>query len=203
MASFWIGTFMAGKVDSLGDESIQTKFIMLGLPAIPLESIYCLKDTVRRVVGIPIGLYPRSVAAAYLRWWFGGGALVMIYMGLSSGRGDLLAYGMLAGVTAVSTIWLGRLTPRERKRRQILASVVGIGAPPRWLPAGIVYETKPKLEKAWKQSRYGEYHEDWRSVSVRSVPNGLLPLLFCLALYQGERQFADKVWEVIEERMEE
>src|SRR3954469_8838429 len=63
-----IGTVFTGTVDQVGEESIQTKFFMIGVPLIPMESFFVLRDRGNGVDGFPIPLNGKSVLLAYLRW---------------------------------------------------------------------------------------------------------------------------------------
>ncbi len=199
MASIHIGTIFTGKVDSINQESIQTKFFMLGLPLIPLESFYCLRMTPKGIQGFPIKLNLKSVLMAYLRWWGGIASFMLLLFGFVSEDYYLLPLGFLVGAIAVSTIWLGRLSKKEKNRRQVLVNIVGMGIPPNLLPPDTVSKINANLENAWGKSTYSSYQENWRNISsIKSVPINMLPLLFCLAMYNKKDQTAEEVWQVIE-----
>ena len=199
MASIRVGTVFTGEVDKINQESIQTKFFLLGLPLFPLESYYCLRMTQQGVQGFPIKLNFKSVIMAYLRWWFGIASIVGIILAFASSDYFIILPSIAGLAIAISTIWTGRLSKREKYRRQVLINVIGMGAPPNLLPESTVLEVSTKLENAWKQSAFGAYQENWQSISsLSSVPKNMLPLLFCLALYKKNNQVAEKVWQIIE-----
>lgn len=199
MASIRIGTIFTGKVDAINQESIQTKFFVLGLPLFPLKSYYCLGTTHQGVQGFPIKLNLKSIIMAYLRWWFGIASVVGIILAFAANEYYLLLPSFVGAAIAISTIWIGHLSKKEKSRRQVLVNVVGMGTPPSLLPQNTVIEVSAKLENAWKKSAYGSYQENWRSVSsVSSVPSQALPLLYCLALYNKNEQLAEKVWLALE-----
>jgi len=193
MAGFTVGTLFTGKVDALKQESIKTKFFILGLPLFPLESWYCVRNTGRGIQGFRIKLNTKSVLITYARWWLGLGAVLLIFLGFAATKYSLLVPGLLGAALAASTIWLGRLSRQERTRRQILMGVVGTGAPPALLPQEAVVKTIARLEEDWKKSSYAAYQENWRNVvSPASVPPDVLPLLFCLAEYSQDGPLAER-----------
>src|SRR5688572_22688380 len=71
-----IGTVFTGTVDQVGEQSVQTKFFMIGVPLIPLESFYVLREDVNGVNGFRIELSGKSVLMAYARWGSFIGAVI-------------------------------------------------------------------------------------------------------------------------------
>lgn len=66
-----------GRVEALEHESIQTKFFVLGVPLIPLESFYVLAEEGRGVRGHQLeNVHGASVLAGYLRILLGVGAAI-------------------------------------------------------------------------------------------------------------------------------
>jgi len=124
---------------------------------------------------------------------------MLLLFGFVSEDYYLLPLGFLVGAIAVSTIWLGRLSKKEKNRRQVLVNIVGMGIPPNLLPPDTVSKINANLENAWGKSTYSSYQENWRNISsIKSVPINMLPLLFCLAMYNKKDQTAEEVWQVIE-----
>jgi hypothetical protein len=194
MLDMRIGTMFLGTVESLGSESIQTKFFVLGVPLVPLSSHYVLKESYSGITGFDIPLHGKSVGLAYLRTasW-----LVALLCGVfywlddkrKYGYGDrgshLLSWTIGAAVVAVvSTFFLGRLSKSEKLRRTMLQLLTGTGAPPVWMPADIRESIKDKLIETWRTE-----HNDrpWD----REIENGQGdPLLFALAEYHGRPDLA-------------
>src|SRR5688572_2159066 len=80
------GTELLGKVDKINNESIQTKFIILGMPLFPIGSFYCLEDPFPGSRLIRIQLNLKSVVLAYLRWWISIPSITLIIIGFAGGQ---------------------------------------------------------------------------------------------------------------------
>ncbi|MHC1782404.1 MAG: hypothetical protein AB9891_06530 [Anaerolineaceae bacterium] len=198
MAPIEIGIVFTGEVDKINQESIQTKFFVLGLPLFPLGSYYCLSRDSQGIEGIRIKMNFKSVAIAYLRWWLGIGSVTGIIIALAAETYLILFPSVLGLAIAISTIWIGRLSKEEMARRQLLVQTTGMGIPPNLLPESSVLEIGARLENTWEESSNDLIFRDWRNLpSISSVPRNLLPLLFCLALYKKENQIAEKTWQFI------
>ena len=65
--AFWTGTMFLGKVEAIGEESIQTKLFILGVPLLPVSSWFVVREQFRGVQGFEIPLHGRSVGLAHLR----------------------------------------------------------------------------------------------------------------------------------------
>jgi hypothetical protein len=185
-----IGTQFMGTVESLGAESIQTKFFILGVPLFPISSHYVVKETFRGINGFDIPLNGKSVGLAYLRtasWLVALLCGVFYYIQDSYERrgSDLLGWTIGAGIVAiVSTFFLGKLSRSEKLRRTMLRLLTGTGAPPELLPVHVRDSIKDKLVEEWHKDR-GDQPWD------REIENGKgEPLLFALAEYHGRPDLA-------------
>ena len=147
-----IGTVFTGTVDQVDDESIQTKFFMLGVPLIPLESFFVLRDRGNGVDGFPIALHGKSVAMAYLRW---GAFIAAVIAGVSAavtpsyrrGPGSFVLAGCLIAAWVVFTFFLGRPNAAARARRMVFKAATGVSAPPDLLPADLAQRIYESLQK--------------------------------------------------------
>jgi hypothetical protein len=179
-----------GRVEALEDESIQTKFFIVGLPVFPMASFYATSEHVNGVSGIEIPIHGKSVAAGYLRV---GLFLVALLSGLFvwlEHRTYHPEYGMMA-VSAVAllawavvTFAFGRLSPSERMRRTLLRKATGLGAPPEILPPALRSSLEKKLRARWVA---GGGEADWKA-RLRSgrAKAAEIPLLYALAEYGGD-----------------
>ncbi len=196
-----IGTQFLGDIDSLGKEGIRTKFFILGLPIIPLESYYCLESGYRNVRGFPIDTNGRSVLVAYLFWWIsfplilGGGLLFFtdfdnVYCVL------MLISGLIFGFIVNR---IARLSKPEKRRRTIFNNITGMGAPPELLPQDTRRDTLAALEKLWQTRTSDPSLQDWRNaVSLDDFDASSLLILYCLASYAEESSLASEIWQRIE-----
>src|SRR4051812_15566670 len=58
------GTAWLGRIHRVGDQCVATRFLIIGLPLLPLESAL-----VRGNTGATLRLQPLSIVVAYLREW--------------------------------------------------------------------------------------------------------------------------------------
>ena len=150
--SIRIGTVFTGTVDQVGDESIQTKFFMIGVPLIPLESFFVLRDRGNGVDGFPIPLNGKSVVLAYLRWGSFIGAVIAGVVALvtpSYRRGPIDVLPVVIAVTAwaLLTFVVGKPNKASLARRLIFKAATGISATPDWLPTHVAREIHESLQK--------------------------------------------------------
>jgi hypothetical protein len=185
-----IGTMFLGKVDAIGHESVQTKFLIIGLPLVPLSSSYVLEERVNGVRGFEIPVHGKSVLFGYLRMYAWIGALLCGVFALierHDPEGLWVWCGILGAVAAVTTFALGGLSKHEKLRRSLLLLTTGVGAPPDMLPADVRGSIGTKLNLAWEKENEGK---PWRA----AVEGGAAePVLFALAEYEGDRGLAEAV----------
>ena len=150
--SIRIGTVFTGTVDQVGDESIQTKFFMIGVPLIPLESFFVLRDRGNGVDGFPIPLNGKSVVLAYLRWGSFIGAVIAGVMALVTpayrrGPIDVLSVVIALAAWGVLTFVVGKPNKASLARRLIFKAATGISATPDLLPSHVASEIHDSLQK--------------------------------------------------------
>jgi hypothetical protein len=187
-----VGTMFLGRVEALGGESIQTKFFVLGVPLVPLASYYATEERLNGVSGIEIPVHGTSVAAGYLRLLSGVAAALCGIFAWLRHRSYNPQYGMMTLAAVSFVVWvlavfvLGRLSARERVRRQILRAVTGLGAPPELLPAHMRAMVGDRITAAWAEAGAGA---DWRKRLRENVASDdELRLLYVLAEYSGDRE---------------
>lgn len=147
-----------GEVETLGTESIQTRFFVLGVPLVPMSSHYVVGASFNSIRGFEIPLHGKSIGLGYLRVTSWCAALVCgVFYGFEPHAwASLLPWAIVATVVAlIATFALGRLSSRERTRRTLLSMATGLGAPPELLPADAREQTTAKLEAEWHQTGQG------------------------------------------------
>lgn len=141
-----IGTMFMGEVDSVGSQSIQTKFFVLGVPLVPLGSFYFTSPG----RGIEIPIHGKSVIAGYLRLVLGLAAvgLIIRLFVMSSWHRDasdwVVTFACIA-LAVASLFVLGNLGREEKARRTVLLSRTGLAADPAVLPTHIRSEIERDL----------------------------------------------------------
>ena len=146
-----IGTVFSGAVDQHGDESIQTKFFMLGVPLIPLESFYVLREEGNGVKGFAIPLHGKSVLLGYARWGTFIGLVISCVTTFTRSSylrsaGDYVMPTLLAIAWVVTTFVLGRLAPQEKARRSLFKAATGVAAPPEYVPSHVAQGIHESLQ---------------------------------------------------------
>lgn len=147
-----IGTVFTGTVDQVGEESIQTKFFMIGVPLIPMESFFVLRDRGNGVDGFPIPLNGKSVLLAYLRWGafiaaIIAGVMAMVTPSYRRGPADFIFAGVAVVAWALLTFLAGRPDKASLARRLVFKAATGISATPDLLPAHLASEIHESLQK--------------------------------------------------------
>lgn len=185
-----IGTMFLGKVDSIGNESVQTKFFILGVPLVPLSSSYVLEERVNGISGFEIPVSAKSVLFGYVRMYAWIAALlagIFAYVERHDSEGLWVWCGIFGVVAVVTTFALGGLPRREKLRRSVLLVTAGIGAPPELLPVDVRASITEKLKAVWEKENEGK---PWRA----AIENGAgEPVLFAIAEYEGEPALAEAV----------
>lgn len=189
-----IGTMFLGKVEELDEESIQTKFFILGVPLIPLSSHYVLLDRGNGVQGFEIPLHGKSVLLGYMRIFAWIGALiagVFAYIERHDATTNWIICAVLLAAAVGTTFFLGGLPPHEKLRRATLKEIAGVGAPPELLPGGVRKEISQRLLDTWQQANEDE---SWDAAAEAGKAD---PLLFTLAAYHGREDLARRVLKAI------
>ena len=147
-----IGTVFTGTVDQVGEESIQTKFFMIGVPLIPMESFFVLRDRGNGVDGFPIPLNGKSVLLAYLRWGafiaaIIAGVMAMVTPSYRRGPADFIVAGIAVVAWGLLTFLAGRPNKASLARRLVFKAATGISATPDLLPSHVASEIHESLQK--------------------------------------------------------
>ena len=147
-----IGTVFTGTVDQVGEESIQTKFFMIGVPLIPLESFFVTRDRGTGVDGFPIQLHLKSVLLAYLRWGSFiaaviGGVVAMVTPSYRRGPADFIMAGVAVVGWVFLTFFAGKPNKATLARRLVFKAATGISATPDLLPSHVAGEIHESLKK--------------------------------------------------------
>jgi hypothetical protein len=115
------------------------------------------------------------VVLGYLRTplWFSAAMLAAPAMFAGEWLVLLPVAALLAAAAAVLTFAVGRLSPGERARRELLRRVAGLGAPPELLPEDMLEQLREDLADAW----YREHRTDWRDAIRRGAASEVLVAL--------------------------
>jgi hypothetical protein len=171
----WIGWDDAGAVEKMGSEAIVTSFWWFVMPVRAGKSFYRFRTRQGAEGWFEIPRHRQSVVLGYLRTplWFA--AIILAAPALFAfERWELLPLGLtLAAMAAVLTFVVGRLSPGELARRELLRRVTGLGAPPEVLSPQMLGRIREDLADAWFQ----EHRIDWRDAIRRGTASEVLVAL--------------------------
>jgi hypothetical protein len=157
----WIGWDDAGAIEQVGPEAIVTSFWCVVVPVRAGNSFYRFRTRDGIEARFEIPRQRRSVVLGYVRTplWFS--ATILAAPVVFAGRWWSLVpiVAALAGIAAVLTFIVGRLSPGERERRELLRRVSGIGAPPELMPAPMLDEIREGLADAWHRAEHRDWHD--------------------------------------------
>lgn len=147
-----IGTVFTGTVDQVGEESIQTRFFMIGVPLIPLESFFVTRDLGSGVEGFAIPLHGKSVALAYLRWGSFiaaaiGGVMAMVTPSYRRGPADFVAAGAALVAWGFFTFFMGKPDKVTLARRLVFKAATGVSATPDLVQVHLASEIHESLQR--------------------------------------------------------
>lgn len=189
-----IGTMFLGKVEALEHESIQTKFFVLGVPLVPMESFYVVAEDVQGVRGQTLkDVHGASALAGYSRILLGTAAFIsaiFAWIERDGSTGWALCIACTLGLIASMTL-LGKLSDSEREKRQCLLRLIGTGVPPELLES---HAREAQLERL--QAIYAILDDTpWRDhlEDPTTAPADLLKLLYAIARYDGHSE-AETLW---------
>ena len=191
-----IGTMYFGRVEPLDRECIETKFLVIGVPLLPLESVYLLDEGTRQGVVLP-QIHGGSMLAGYLRLFLGFAFLGLGIWGFVTGDVAPWVLAVLSFAAWIpAMMFLGKLSERERAQRAVLKLLCGMGAPPEILSGDVQDESVRILERVYAKLR-AEKGDDapasWRELLGRPIPSDLRLIVWALARYGGEDHEA--IWD--------
>lgn len=191
-----IGTMYFGRVEPIDRECVETKFLVIGLPLFPMESVYLLDEGSRQGIVLP-QIHGTSVLAGYLRLFLGMAAVGLGIWGFVEGdAGPWVLAGLCVAAWIPAMLFLGKLSEKERAQRTVLKLLCGVGAPPELLPGDVQDESVRILERVYAKIR----EEDgldvparWRDLLGGAIPTDLRLVVWALARYSGEDH--DAIWD--------
>lgn len=186
-----IGFTTAGTIEAFRDESLTTRFFYIGLLFFPVSSHY---QHARGTLDVP--MHGRSVGIGMLRLYSGVAAFlatILVAVGIF-GHGAEVAVvpGAVTVIVALplcaySLCVASKPSPGDLARREVLRSVVGMGALPTWLDHEQVKKLHRSLLADWDaQRRAWDEPADW-TAAVKAGPRSpaAARLLAAIAAYDA------------------
>ncbi|MEM9864188.1 MAG: hypothetical protein AAF938_21495 [Myxococcota bacterium] len=199
-----IGTMFLGRVEPAGGHCIETKFFVLGVPLIPLSSVYMVDESGRQGIELPT-VHGTSAVAGLVRTLLGVGMLIAgVFYFLGK---EPMLLGLAIGCT-LAWLWFmfafGRLSDEEKAQRTVLIALTGIGAPPELLPTGVRTELFRELVALWERQPAAEGAErtPWKSQleALDGLSTEELSILFALATHDDGVD-ASRPWRALSTRV--
>ncbi len=136
-----------GRVHAHEGEFAETQFAHIDfLPLFPIQSYWITHDDGDQRFGFPIKLHLRSVAAAYLRVWGIGLALIAMIVSGST-AGSVAAAGLLA-LSIWSWTWRS-MRGAARRRSDFNRVAFGARCEPSWMTRPHVAKLRASLDERW------------------------------------------------------
>lgn len=176
-----IGTVTIGKMKTAEGEFIGTQFFMLGLPLIPLSSMYVTNTDGRQQQGVQLGLYGPSVLKGYAEYWLL--AIGVFSFILKSSILPFLPF-IILGASGYFFFLFGRSTPDESALRVMLKKTTGLSALPEWLGREVQSSIQKDLISRLKLG-LNSPTLDWKTLAREdAIAPQVVPILFSIAAYE-------------------
>lgn len=179
------GISKLGKMKTYNHQYITTRFVIVGLPLIPLGSLFCVNE----MDYIDLGLNKISIAKTYLAWftlvlaiWLIVGSQHYSYYFLSEGMAIVL--GLMSFVASMYFFFKFQKTKEEEKEmRDLFQKAIGVNLLPEYFQHSSLYSFQRQLMQTLKD----KYHiTKWMdSVKNNEYSNAQLPLLFAISAFQN------------------
>ena len=146
-----VGISLLGRLPLPGGQSVQTKFLVLGIPIAPLSTVFCLRRSESILVNginkvsIEIEPVPRSTWMGFL------GVPLLISAGFLpitlcfAPWHITIIFGVLCVLGGGIYAKLRFLTARQRMHHQLLFDATGLSADPAWLDQSLVEDIQKRL----------------------------------------------------------
>ncbi|WP_300674785.1 hypothetical protein [Soonwooa sp.] len=171
-----LGHYIIKKYRSLNGQGLGTRFIIVGIPLIPIQSFYFLD----KKKSFEVDLYWRQVVKIYmimisiiiLCFMFGSNA------GYYSNHNTFkVKVGLLVLVNVLVLYFLDFYPKKDKQIRLLLEDAVGINALPKFLGHEMAYN----IQKGFIQSFGGNWKD---KILSKEYSLGEVPLLFSIAVYE-------------------
>ncbi len=196
-----IGSLFAGRMKTLENQWIETQFFTIGIPLIPVKSMFVTKSEYKRRQGFEIGLNGKSVLKGYMSFLFLIGGVFMLLAGSAifyNGIFSLLGL-LLLGASMYFFFIYGKSTEEENEIRNLFQKAVGINALPEYLDRLTAMNLRNKLINGVKEVMKDKDLNWIDLVENKKYDEKLLPALFAAMGYHSRLEEKDKFYKLFEE----
>ena len=196
-----IGFVYTGKVKELDNQWIETQFLMVGIPLIPLQSRFHTGAPGYRE-GFDIGLYGPSILKGYLGLPFlvvGGLLMLSGYALFNSLVFNLI--GFLLFITSLYfLLYYGKSTEQENESRILFQKANGINALPKYLNQMAAISLKNKAIKKLRDTMQNNDFNWIELIKSGKYDEKTLPELF-IAMGYHSRNNNDEKFQILYEKL--
>lgn len=180
------GTAFLGKVKTLNNQCIETKFFCFFVPLFPINSMLVTSSGWNNRQGIEIPLNSISVISVYARlvsfivaisnWIFYYSSTSMYYQDTSLPWSALI----FSALCIYFCFFFGKSTKLENEQRNKMGKAIGIYAMPNWFYYDKIKSMLDDLNIKYKIL----FESDWKSDLMKNeIPENKLPILYALAVF--------------------
>ena len=173
-----IGTMFHGRMKSLNDQWIETKYLIIGIPLIPLSSMFVTKSEGNSRQGFEIGMHGQSVLKGYLSILSAIAGVGLTFIGPQWAGIPLLAAAIYF------YFFFGKSSEAENQERTLFQLATGINALPAYLNVETAITLRNRVILALKQ-QLNQPEMDWLAyIESESYDETTLSLVFAAIGYQ-------------------
>jgi hypothetical protein len=185
-----IGVAFYGDVQTVDGQGISTQFFILGVPLVPLKSMFVIEDRGTEKRGFEIDIHGQSTLLGYARilTFILGFLFVLLGWLLPRECGGLLIPGIvfLAAWVFVQ-FFTGKPSEQDAAKRRMIGKALGVNAFPEWLPREVVQGSITLLEEKYN-SLYQSglvQHANWKDFikTGQTMNSAFMHIIYTLALF--------------------
>ncbi len=177
-----IGTMFFGAVKKVEGQYIETKFLVIGIPLVPITSMLVTGGGVRSRTGYEIEPHTESIIAGYTRVIFGVACFTCLLLGWLLKEDKTLLWGCALLIPALYfNLVYGKASQEEIAERSKMGHAIGLYVLPEWFDRA----TQSRLCNHTTE-QYAELYDvsDWKQeIDKPDLDNDQLKLLYAIAAF--------------------
>jgi hypothetical protein len=174
-----IGTMFLGKVHKVNEQFVTSKFVIIGVPLFPVESMFVIKDLGSQKQGFTCPVNGTSVGIGYGRFFSAVIGFISLLAGFAIAHNP---FAMGIGLLLIGLwIWLqffaGKPSKEDTLKRTMLGIVLGVNAFPEWLPQNVCTRFAGQLQQTYETIRENYGGANWQDIvkQRRKINQYMLP----------------------------
>ena len=195
-----IGLTFAGKMKTLDDQCIETQFLTVGIPLIPIKSMFVIKPGYKTREGFTIGLHGKSVLKGYMSFLCLAVGIFLLIGGnaIFDNQGFSLLGLLVLGAAVYFFFIYGKSTENENADRLLFQKAVGINALPEYLDKPTAANLRDRLLVGIKSTVSNPDMKWIDLVESKNYDEKLLPALFAAMGYHSRVEEKERFYSLFE-----